>query len=67
MIWWIEKNICLWSVYTVWYHTRFARTQTRVQLRLYLRNYCVRYIGTDAVCTRLNVAYDTLYVAYDTP
>jgi hypothetical protein len=27
-------------------------TQTRVQLRLYLRNYCVRYVDTDAVCTR---------------
>jgi hypothetical protein len=24
----------------------------RVQLRLYQHNYCVRYVGTDAVCTR---------------
>ncbi len=38
-------------------------SQTRVQMRLYLHNYCVQYVGTDAVCKVPNKKTASPYVA----
>ncbi len=44
-------GICASKIGSCWMNLSSCCTQTRVQLRLHLRNYCVWYVGADAFCT----------------